>query len=130
MSYDINTAAGTESLSALDRSVVRSLESIEFARQGARVMRYVAVAVVVCAAIGQYLILADDEFADLGTGRKVGSFLSGIATPFAIAGLIAAASFVVTAYVAGLEMHSVTNDALADDDTGGISVSGPLPAEG
>jgi hypothetical protein len=121
---DYSAGVGDDVLTPLDRSVVGSFQSAEFARQGARVLRYVAGLIALCAIVGEYLVISDKEYRDLSGGRKVGFFLSSIASPLAIAGLVAAASLLVTAYIAGLELGSVAGTSTDDDDTGGV----PMPA--
>ena len=118
MSSEFSPTVTDEVLTPLDRSVVGSFQSAEFARLGARVLRYLAGLIALSAMVGEYLVITDNEYRSLSGGRKVGYFLSSIASPLAIAGLVAAASFFITAYIAGLELGSVAG-SVEDDDTGG-----------
>jgi hypothetical protein len=118
VSSEFSPTVTDEVLTPLDRSVVGSFQSAEFARLGARVLRYLAGLIALCAMVGEYLVITDNEYRSLSGGRKVGYFLSSIASPLAIAGLVAAASFFITAYIAGLELGSVAG-SVEDDDTGG-----------
>lgn len=116
MSSEFLPTVVDEALTPLDRSVVGSFQSAEFARQGARVLRYLAGVIALCALVGEYLVIADKEYRGLSAGRKVGFYLSSIASPLAVAGLVAAASLLITAYIAGLELGSVSGPT-HDDDT-------------
>lgn len=119
--YPAPPSSADESLSPLDLSVVGSFRSAEFARHGARLLRYAAGLIAAFAIVGHYLVIIDDEYEGLSGGRKIGYFLSNVATPLAIAALVAAASLVVTAYIAGIELGSVGR-TVDDDDTGGFSL--------
>jgi hypothetical protein len=119
--YPSPPGSADQPLSPLDLSVVGSFKSAEFARHGARLLRYAAGLIAVFAIVGHYLVIIDDEYEGLSGGRKIGYFLSSAATPLAIAALVAAASLVITAYVAGIELGSVGR-SVDEDDTGSIDL--------
>jgi hypothetical protein len=104
-----------------ERRVVRSIVTANSARIGVVVLRVLAVVVVVASVVGELLYVwsFDDTGGsslspvdDPGTPARLkwAVFLQGIASPLAFAGLVLAASFLVSVYAARLDLDIVQSD--------------------
>ena len=108
-------------LTAGDQRTVRAMITVNTARTGVVVLRVIAAVVVLAAVIGTGLVTAEfasrAEEPDAILGREItpdhvywAQFLLGIATPIAFAGMIVAASYLLSVYAARLELEIAQTD--------------------
>lgn len=109
-----------DNLSPFDRRMVRALATADSARKGVVMLRVVAAVVAASAIVGVGLRVMEPSepwmpegdgyrFPDL---QQFASFLAAVATPLAFAGMVLAASYLLSVYAARLDMDMV----LADED--------------
>jgi len=83
-------------------------------RRGARTLRWCALLLTTITVLGNWLTTytTDESFNPYGEGwAKFGQFLSGMSWSLGFAGIVLAASFIVTAYAARLDLeHSLAED--------------------
>lgn len=104
---------GAEVLTMWDRRMVAAIATATSARKGVLVLRIVAAVVATAAVVGDWMIVMDDNWSDFASGRSQwGQFLSSVSVPVAFAGMVLAASYLLSVYAARLDMDIV----LADDE--------------
>jgi hypothetical protein len=119
---DIEIEAVDDELSPSDRRMLRAMASADSAHTGVVVLRVIAAVVAVSAVVGYALSVMEYEREDSGfmdglslavpDRQQLAIFFASVSTPLAYAGLIFAASYLLSVYASRLDMDIV----LADDD--------------
>lgn len=124
---DNDVDAGDNELSPSDRRMLRAMATADSAHKGVVVLRVIAAVVTMSAIVGYALSVLEYNRGEFVGGmnlrvpnrQQFALFLASVSTPLAFAGLIFAASYLVSVYASRLDMDIV----LADEDDPGTAAS-------
>jgi len=115
--------------SPADRMMMRAIATADSARTGVIALRVIAAVVATAAVIGYALNVMEYTVNDGEDGffggvsvpdrKQLAVFLAGVSTPLAFAGLLVAASYLLSVYSSRLEMDIVLADEETPESAGG-----------